>query len=51
MSNKKKEEHLEGSISLVRGRRFIRIRPGEAVSLECPYCNGEMFEAKGDPSE
>lgn len=26
-------------------------KPGESVSLECPYCNGEMFEAKNDPSE
>ena len=26
-------------------------RSGEAVALECPNCNGEMFEAKEDPSE
>lgn len=33
------------------GEFMVDKRPGEAISLECPYCNGEMFEAKDDPSE
>lgn len=26
-------------------------KPGEAVVLECPKCNGAMYEVKSDPSE
>ncbi|CAM5194531.1 hypothetical protein UACE39S_02271 [Ureibacillus acetophenoni] len=33
------------------GEFMVDKRPGEPVTLECPYCNGEMFEAKKDPSE
>lgn len=33
------------------GEFMVDKKPGESVSLECPYCNGEMFEAKNDPSE
>ena len=33
------------------GEFMVDKRPGEAVPLECPYCNGEMFEIKEDPSE
>ena len=38
-------------MAYIIGEFMIDKRPGEAVSLECPYCNGEMFEAKDDPSE
>lgn len=33
------------------GEFMVDKRLGEAVSLEYPYCNGEMFEIKNDPSE
>ncbi|KGR80300.1 hypothetical protein CD30_19750 [Ureibacillus massiliensis 4400831 = CIP 108448 = CCUG 49529] len=33
------------------GEFMVDKKPGEPVTLECPYCNGEMFEAKDDPSE
>ena len=33
------------------GEFMVDKRLGEAVSLECPYCNDEIFEAKEDPSE
>ncbi|WP_285399212.1 hypothetical protein [Lysinibacillus sp. fls2-241-R2A-57] len=29
----------------VIGEFMVDKKPGEAVSLECPYCSGEMFEA------
>lgn len=35
----------------VIGEFMVDKKPGEAVSLECPYCLGEMFEAKIDPSK
>lgn len=33
------------------GEFMVDKKPGEPVTLECPYCNGEMFEAKNDPSD
>lgn len=33
------------------GEFMVDKKPGEPVALECPKCNGAMFEAKEDPSE
>ncbi|MEG0386694.1 MAG: hypothetical protein RR642_18400 [Solibacillus sp.] len=35
----------------VVGEFMVDKKPGEAVALECPKCNGAMYEAKNDPSE
>lgn len=33
------------------GEFMVDKKPGEPVVLECPKCNGAMYEAKNDPSE
>lgn len=35
----------------VVGEFMVDKKPGEAVALECPKCNGAMHEAKNDLSE
>lgn len=33
------------------GEFMVDKKPGEAVVLECPKCNGAMYEVGNDPSE
>ncbi|MEK4230500.1 hypothetical protein [Solibacillus sp. FSL H8-0538] len=33
------------------GKFMVDKKQGEEVSLECPKCNGEMFQTRNNPSE